>query len=56
MSCAAAASIDDELVDLNGHRVMRGGVPLRRADAHFEAVRATFNSFGLLHKEQPPLR
>ena len=52
---ASTASIDDELYDLEGQPVMRDGTHLRRADAHFAAVRAVFNRFGLrTDKEQAP--
>ena len=52
---ASTASVDDELIDRSGRAVLRDGEPLRRADAHFEAVRAVFNRFGLTtDKEQLP--
>jgi hypothetical protein len=51
----AHASIDDALVDADGEPVMRGGVQLRRAQAHFEAAKAAFRDLGLEPtKEQAP--
>ena len=35
---ASHMSIDDELIGANGVPLMKGGVPVRRADAHFAAV------------------
>jgi len=52
---ASHVSIDDELYDVHGVPWMRDGVQVRRADAHFEALRASIMSFGLeTAKEQPP--
>ena len=52
---ASTMSIDDLLFDQRGTPLMSDGVHVRRADAHFAAVRATFERFGLsTAKEQLP--
>ena len=52
---SAHASIDDLLFDVDGAPVLKDGVHLRRAEAHFDAMRECFHSFGLqTTKEQPP--
>ena len=49
------ASIDDALYEADGSPVLRHGVHLHRAQAHFEAFQAEMARFGLeTAKEQPP--
>ena len=53
----AGVSFDDELVDLAGQPVMKDGVQLRRATAHFEAALEAVQQFGFksaVSKEQRP--
>ena len=52
---ASHVSVDDLLFTANGEPLMRDGRQVRRATAHFEALRSTFHRFGLnTAKEQPP--
>ena len=52
---AVAASIDDALFELDGSPVMRNGVQLTRATAHYETLRESIIELGLTPtKEQPP--
>jgi hypothetical protein len=49
------ASIDDALYEADGSPVLKHGVHLHRAQAHFEAFQAEMARFGLeTAKEQPP--
>ena len=52
---ASHVSVDDLLFTADGEPLMRDGRQVRRATAHFEALRSTFHRFGLnTAKEQPP--
>ena len=55
----SGVSFDDALIDASGEPVMRQGVPLTRAVAHFEAALRVLTSLGhasTVGKEQPPAR
>eukprot|EP00900_Chrysochromulina_parva_P015108 jgi/Chrpa1/23599/Chrysochromulina_OHIO_Genome00026630-RA len=52
---AGLVSIDDDVFDSSGAPVMRNGVQLTRAWAHFEILKASLAEMGLeTTKEQPP--
>ena len=53
----AGGSISDLIFESDGTPLLRDGVQVRRAQLHFEAIRATLVRFGLVsapRKEQPP--
>ena len=52
---AGLISVDDAVFDSSGEPVMRNGVQLNRARAHFEILKASLAEMGLeTTKEQPP--